>query len=252
MRRIRFRVPLLAAVLALASLTAASASDFTIAPTSLTLTNEPAGDIGVTNTGTSLIRLSVHAYAWSQDAGSIEKLTDSDKIVYFPEIFVLPPGGTQRIRVGVAGGPTDKEQTFRLLITELPSPQSQTGSTGVTFVGRVDMPVFVPPGNSIPQTRVPKIDGVHVDRGAVVATLGNEGTVHVRQSNLDFTATDRGGNAIWHDTKQPFYILAGATQNVHAQIPASICPKVASVAIVWSLRDNGGQLKSSTSAISCR
>ena len=101
--------------------TAVRASDFTISPTTITLTNEPAADVVVTNTGTSPLRLSVHAYAWSQETTEPEKLVESGKVVYFPEIFVLPAGGTQRIRVGVSGAPTDKEQTYRLVLEELPS-----------------------------------------------------------------------------------------------------------------------------------
>src|SRR5579862_218886 len=150
MKRLSVCAVVLAVAVAAAFATAVRASDFTISPTTITLTNEPAADVVVTNTGTSLVRLSVRAYAWSQETNEREKLAESGNVVYFPEIFVLPPAGTQRVRVGVSGPPSDKEQAYRLILEELPS-RTAADTTGVTFVGRVDMPVFVPPGKSIVQ-----------------------------------------------------------------------------------------------------
>jgi fimbrial chaperone protein len=254
MERMTVRI-LIASALAVAIVLQAPApcraADFTISPTTITLTNEPAADVAVTNTGTTVARISVHAYAWTQDPNDVEKLTESDDVVYFPEIFVLPPGGTQRIRVGVSGSPKEREQTYRLIVQELP-PSRAAGGAGVTFVGRVDMPVFVPPGNSIVQTRVPKIVSLSVDRGVALAVLANEGNVHIRQSTLTFTGTDASGNVVWRDSKQPFYILAKNQQNVRAAIPQPLCGRIRTVTVRWSLRDNLGELASSSSVASCK
>ncbi len=243
----------LAAAIALAAAAAVRAADFSISPTTITLTNEPAADVAVTNTGTTVVRVSVHAYAWTQDAENVEKLSDSDKIVYYPEIFALPSGATQRIRVGVAGRPTDREQAYRMIIQELPPPRGLAGpSAGVTFIGKVDMPVFVPPGNGLPQTRVPKFVSLSADRGTAIAVLANDGSVHIRQSTLAFTGIDRRGDAVWHDTKQPFYILAGAKQTVRAAIPAALCATLRSVTAQWTLRDNLGTQTASANVASCK
>ncbi|HTA38701.1 MAG TPA: fimbria/pilus periplasmic chaperone, partial [Candidatus Acidoferrales bacterium] len=179
-----------------------------------------------------------------------EKLSPSDKVVYYPQIFVLPPAGTQRIRVGVSGTPTTKEQAYRLIVQEL--PPNAAGATGVTFVGRVDMPVFVPPGDSIAQTRVPKFVSLTAARGVLRAVLTNEGTIHLRQSTLTIAGTDASGNVIWHDTKQVFYVLPDSVQNASDPIPVSICSRLRSVAVRWTLRDNAGTLDSTTRVGSCK
>jgi fimbrial chaperone protein len=244
---------LLAGGLVVASAALVRAADFTISPTTITLTNEPAADVALTNTGNSIARITVHAYAWSQTPDEPEKLTASDKVIYYPQIFALPPAGTQRIRVGVAGAPTGKEQAYRLIIQELPpNTAAGTGSTGVTFVGRVDMPVFVPPGNSIAQTRVPKFVSLSVERGQLHAVLTNEGSIHLRQSTLAISGTDASGNTVWRDTKQVFYVLPDSVQNVSEPIPASICSRLRSVAVRWTLRDNAGTLDSTTRVDSCK
>ncbi|HTX60609.1 MAG TPA: fimbria/pilus periplasmic chaperone [Verrucomicrobiae bacterium] len=230
----------------------ARAADFSILPTTITLSNQPAADVSLTNTGTTFTRISVHAYAWSQEPSLPEKLTESDDVVYFPEIFALAPGGTQRIRVGSALGPTDKEQAYRLIIQELPTPKAPGGppSFGVTFLSRVDMPVFVSPRG--PQTRVPKLVSLAVEHGVATALLANEGTIHIRQSVLTFTGTDAAGNAIWHETVRPFYVLAGSQQNAHATIPAAICARLHGISAHWVLPDNLGQLAASSGIGSCR
>jgi len=252
MKRWSFRIVVLATAVLIGSTAAVRASDLAISPTTITLTNEPAQDVVVTNTGNGLVRLSVRAYAWSQNADDPEKLVESDKVVYFPEIFVLPPGATQRIRVGVAGRPTDKEQTYRLIIQELPSnPIPGPNGAGVSFVGRIDMPVFVAPGDSIRPTRIPKLASLRVERGVAQAVLANEGNVHISQSTIRFTGVNRQGRVIWTDTKQPFYILANGTQTARASIPRSICSQLESVTVRWSLRDNLGVLTSSAKATSC-
>jgi fimbrial chaperone protein len=243
----------LAVAILFGSVTHAGASDFTISPTSIVLTNEPAADVTITNTGSGTVRISVRAYAWSQTPDQAEKLEETDKIVYYPEIFVLLPGAAQRIRVGVAGTPTSKEQAYRLIISELPPSAASGGSaTGVTFVGRMDMPVFVPPGNSIPQTSLPKIESLAVEHGRARAVLSNAGSVHLRQSTIAFAGTDAAGNVIWRDTKQPFYILANGVQNVDEVIPPSICSRLRSIAVRWTLRDGLGTVTSSANVASCK
>jgi fimbrial chaperone protein len=243
----------LAASMLIASAAFARASDFTISPTSITLTNDPAADVALTNTGSSVIRVSVHAYAWNQTPDDPEKFEDSSKIIYYPQVFALTGNATQRIRVGVAGAPTTKEQAFRLIIQELPPNTSVgTGSAGVTFVGRIDMPVFVPPGNSIPQTRIPKLVSLSAERGQVRAVVSNDGTVHMRQSTMTFTGTDASGNAVWHDSKQVFYVLSDSVQNVTMPIPAALCSRIRSVAVHWVLRDNLGAFDSSARVGSCK
>lgn len=94
------------------------------------------------NTGSSPIAAQVRVYAWSQPGG-VDQLVPSDQLVVSPPIAELPPGGEQVVRVVRLGPPaSDLDQTYRIVVDELPSDETSSDSV-VKIRLRYVLPVFV-------------------------------------------------------------------------------------------------------------
>jgi fimbrial chaperone protein len=127
----------------LVAASSAAASGLQIAPTGLSLTvGGPAGALWLTNTGDKELRAQVRAYTWSQASGK-DVLDPTQAVVASPPMLSIPPGGKQLVRV-IRTGPASAggEQSFRLLVDELPL-DTKSAQTGVQYVLRYSVPVFI-------------------------------------------------------------------------------------------------------------
>ncbi|VVE27990.1 fimbrial biogenesis chaperone [Pandoraea anhela] len=110
--------------------------------------------IGLTmsNPGDTPVYGQVRVYTWTQEDGD-DKLTPTDAIAASPPILRIDGGGSQIIRlVRVANTPPAVEQSYRLLVDELPEP-GQPVQSGISIRMRYSIPVFV-----VPATVPPKPD----------------------------------------------------------------------------------------------
>lgn len=266
----------------------ALAGNFNITPTTVWLSDdEQAQDVQIVNAGGADVRLSVNMYPWTQlpnrpnvqcgkkqetgePAPTPAELEACASLVnhgnYYPELFSLRPGERRNIRVGVCVNQqaadqapdahcitqTSVEQTYRLIVRELPPPPgASVKGFALTVVGKMDMPIFVPP-TDVNAKPIPKIGSVSVSHGTFQAALLNEGTLHFRQSTLAVAATDDAGKVVWRDTLYPFYVLAHGTQVVTDPMPKGICERSKTVAIRWTLRDKLGEQTATTRSITCK
>jgi len=126
----------------LAAATPAAASGLQIAPTGLQIApGGPAQALWLTNTGDRELRAQVRAYRWSQANGK-DDLEATQALVASPPMLNIPAGGRQLVRVIRTGQDAAAgEQAFRLLVDEL--PQGAATTTGVQYVLRYSVPVFV-------------------------------------------------------------------------------------------------------------
>ncbi len=221
--------------IALASPLTARAATFQMSPLSLTITKF--GDVTVTNTSQEAIRFSVSAFAWSQTPQAREIKTASDDIVYFPQVFSLDAGASQRIRVGITATPASTERAYRLFITELPpfDPRAAAGQH-LLILSRMDIPVFQPA--SAAAAAAPRVNHAEVSHASAFLTLGNAGTEHVAPSHVDVALRDASGSRIWTGTAGVWYVLAGSSQNAKLPLPPSACSRASSAQISWNA---GGQ-----------
>jgi P pilus assembly chaperone PapD len=286
----KMRISLLALALAIIP-AAANAGNFTISRSTVYLDNgNQAQDVRIVNAGTGTARLSVRVYPWTQlpDRGNIkcgstdpndpparpvdvqacEPLSGfTQRATYYPELFELQPGARRDIRVGVCVNQqrldqnldahcvtqTGVEQTYRLVVTELPDPSGAPPHPGMTLEihARMDMPVFVAPAASVGPP-IAKLSTIDVRGGVVQVDLQNQGAVHVPQSILAIAALDATGKTVWRDTVHPFYILAHGSQLMVDQMPKTVCGRTMTLAVRWTLPDNLGQQTTATHDISCR
>lgn len=124
----------------------AVASSFIASPVTFDLTTtKPMSILRLTNNGENDLRLQVHAVKWGTD-GHIETQADTDEMILNPPVLLLKPGQQQLLRFGLRSvTQTAKEQSYRLIVDEIPDETSVVKGVGVRTALRVSIPVFIEP-----------------------------------------------------------------------------------------------------------
>jgi fimbrial chaperone protein len=100
--------------------------------------------IKVRNDGGRPLTMQIRVYRWSQDSGR-EHLEQTTDVVASPPMAKIPPAGEYTIRVvRVDKRPNKAEESFRLVVDEIPD-QSGQRSGAVNLVVRHSIPVFFRP-----------------------------------------------------------------------------------------------------------
>ncbi len=192
-RQRRLLLPLAGCALAaLTLMVPAQAASLQVSPVVLNFQpGQPAQGLTLRNTGDAPLTGQVRVFAWSQD-GKDDVLVPVQALVASPPMVVIPPQGEQLVRVvRVDRQPASHEQTFRMLIDELPPPLGAAASGevsgGVNFRLRYSIPVFVPmpgaPGE-------PRLSWTLKQRdGAWYLAAGNQGATHAQLSAVKLSTS---------------------------------------------------------------
>lgn len=179
----------------------ASASSFIASPITFDLTSsKPMSILRLTNQGESDLRLQVHAVKWSTD-GHAETQVDTDEVILNPPIFSIKPGQQQFLRFGLRSvTQTAKEQSYRLIVDEIPDETASGEKLGLRTVLRVSIPVFINPLQK----------NVHVSWHLIrkgsqyVLVADNSGDTHIKINGFAIV-DDKGTSRIINS--DPAYIL---------------------------------------------
>ncbi len=138
-----------ASIVSLYSLSSLAAS-LQVAPISVAFSpQEKAKEIWLTNTSERPIRAQTRVLIWSQVAGQ-DQVNPTRDLVASPSITEIKAGEQQLIRIiRIAPQNTAVEQTYRLLIDELPSSAQADAQTGLQLLLQYSIPVFIQPTDSI-------------------------------------------------------------------------------------------------------
>ncbi|MGV6939712.1 fimbrial biogenesis chaperone [Stenotrophomonas maltophilia] len=164
------------ALLALSLLAAApaGATSLQVAPTSLQLeARQRAGELWLTNSGTSPVRLQVRVFRWVQQDGQ-EQLLPTEELLATPPMQELGAGQQQLVRVMRPNHePPATQQYYRLIVDEV--PDLATRANGMQFVLRYSIPVFVQPsgGKLAPRLQASLVRLKDGRNGVEVANTGN-------------------------------------------------------------------------------
>lgn len=231
-------------VLALAGILAASvapAADLQVNPIMLEFgPGEQSQALWLTNSGTSPLKAQIRVAAWTQSNGE-DVQTPSRDLVASPAILEVPPGERQLVRlVRPHVGPVQTEQAYRLTVDELPQMEAEA-KTGLNFLLRYSIPVFVTPddlGPLGPTRRAAEpapvdLDALSIQLGpstgeASLLRIGNPGRQRVRFSDLVWV--DGEGKRTSVVPGLLGYALAGQSRQWNIPLPAS-------------LRSGGGNLR---------
>ncbi|WP_343646930.1 fimbria/pilus periplasmic chaperone [Enterobacter sp.] len=168
----------------------ALAATLQVAPVTLDLdSSQRATAVYLTNSGDTPIHAQIRVYDWTQANGK-DVLTPTDDVVSSPAMTALAPGQQQLVRIIVLQpGVRQQEQSYRLVIDELPSHLPETaGRNAVHFLLRYSIPVFIAGAQSA-GTRDNDLRCEQAGSPAAIQCF-NAGERHIRLSNLQTLAAD--------------------------------------------------------------
>ena len=182
-------VALLALGLLLAS-ASAMATSLQVAPTSLQLeARQRAAELWLTNSGASPVTLQVRVFRWVQQDGQ-EQLLATDELLATPPMQELGAGQQQLVRVlRSRPEPPATQQHYRLIVDQV--PDLATRASGMQFVLRYSIPVFVQPpaGDRL----APQLQAhlVRLDDGRPGVEVGNTGNSYAQVADLALGSVER-------------------------------------------------------------
>lgn len=210
-KRTFFRACLLMALTS-GTLSVAVAAGLQVSPTTLSLPNKQrAGVFTLSNTGDKAMTAQVRVYRWTQDSDGNDVLTPSGDVVASPPMVKLAVGGTQQFRVIRTKPASAHEETFRLIVDELPAAD-ETPSAGLQFVLRYSIPLFLNRGDAADtqlQWRVSQ-----TAEGKTQLSVKNIGTHTAQLSSMKLADVNLAGGLAG-------YVLAGNTWTATFDVPPS-------------------------------
>jgi len=199
-----------------------SAASLQVSPISVTFsTGEKAKEIWLTNTSDQPIRAQTRVLSWTQAEGK-DQLNASKDLVASPSITEIKAGDRQLIRVlNMHVQNAVQEQTYRLLIDELPNSSQSGQQTGLQLLLQYSIPVFVQSTEMMPsKSGLTSLDQVGFNYHNQQLTIHNNRKSHIRLSELSYI--NPNGVKIPLIQGLVGYILNGQTMQwnipVHAQM----------------------------------
>jgi fimbrial chaperone protein len=203
MRPLALAIALFATLLQLEA--PAGATSLRVAPVLLNV-NAPtaASTIRVWNDANRPINVQIRVFRWTQVDGE-DAYVQTKAVVASPPITALAPGGENLIRiVRTSKEPIKDEESYRLVVDELPDPARRQDGT-VVLVVRHSIPVFFVD----PQAAAARPAWTARRQGAgYVVTVQNTGAKRLKISNLALTS---GGKGVGRRDGLVGYVLGNST-----------------------------------------
>ncbi len=209
----------------------ASAGAFNVKPIRVFLSKDTGSTIlTIENQAPSVLRLQVRAFAWTNDRNGQPILTPSDDLIVFPTLVDVMPMERRSIRIGFSGSAAAKELTYRVALDEMPSLESQLSRSrqpGLEVRTRITVPVFFTP---LITTQKAEIGDVSVRHGVADVSFTNVGNVHATVAAAEIVGRDASGAKIVDKRINGWYVLAGQSWQLQANLGRS-CSRVKSISV---------------------
>jgi fimbrial chaperone protein len=202
----------------------ASAGDFGVSPIRVDLDRgTKSALVTVTNDDHKPLAFQVRVMEWTQDAAGADQYADSTDLVYFPRQLRIPPKESRVVRLGHKAPASNAEKAYRLFIEELADPERDPTRTGVAITLRFGVPVFVRPAS----VHLAGELNLTAAGGAPVALVRNTGTVHFRIATVRYAGIGHGGETLFEQSVDGWYVLAGSQRSYRLAPPPDLCAKAA-------------------------
>ena len=203
-----------AALLVLVLPAAASAASLQVTPVTVDLNaGRKAATLTLTNVDSEPVNVQARIFRWTREGGQ-ERLEPTTDVVASPPMTRMAPGAVQTIRVvRVSNTPARAEESYRILIDELPDPERQRAGE-VAMVLRQSIPIFFADRSGAPKVswRVEPRAGGH----DLVAR--NSGARRLRIADLQLR--NPAGGVLYGQPGLAGYVLAGGEMRWSLSIPA--------------------------------
>jgi fimbrial chaperone protein len=215
---------------ALCAAEGARAGGFKFAPAIVQLTaHAHATSVTLTNPGDAPLRVEIAAFRWNQGLDGQALLDETDQLLAFPQLIVIPAGASRQVRLAVLAAPGDREQTYQVAITEIPafsSPQSRTSA--VTIRMRADIPVFFVPAV---KRSAGAIAEATVHKSALDFSVANLGSVHFDAKNIHLSGRGADMREVFAQDVSPQLVLAGGRRDSRITLPPTQCASLRALTI---------------------
>lgn len=183
----------------------AHAASLRVSPTGLDMVAPgSAGVLTLTNEAKRPINVQIRVFRWTQ-ANGIERLEPTNDVVVSPPSTKLSGGKDYAVRVvRVTKKPVAAEESYRVVVDELPDPSRKQAGT-IVLVVRYSIPVFFRGQDATP----PKVAwGVASKKGSLQLTARNMGDTRLRLAEVQLT---QGGRVVGAREGLVGYVLGGAS-----------------------------------------
>ncbi|MFC4594332.1 molecular chaperone [Sphingobium tyrosinilyticum] len=142
----------------------------------------------------------VRGFGWRKDGGGNDLLDPDTGPMVNPSIVSIPAGETRLIRCGLPPKSGSREESYRLVIDELPTSTAAPGT--VRTLLRVSIPLFRAPSGAAPLLRW----SVHMGAKGATLSLINQGDRHIQGTAVNLRLANGSTRAVKLD--KGFYLLA--------------------------------------------
>lgn len=195
----------------------ASAATISIAPVTLDIpAPRNSGKLTLQNRGSDELAIQLRIFRWEQNDGQ-DTLVPTKDVVASPPMAKFKADTRYTVRVvRVAKTPVRGEESYRLLIDQLPKPAATSGSQ-VNFLIRQSIPLFfVEEHEAKPALRWAAV----LDKNQLVVTAQNNGGRRARLSNLSIDTPT--GSVSPPREGLAGYVLAGSAAKWVQRIPKGL------------------------------
>lgn len=190
-------------------LASAISGAFSVSPLSFHLQKERANSIlRVRNTDVMPLRIQITSFDWEHD-GTQDVLTETNKLLVNPPIFVLEPDKTQIIRFGVRPEKNwASEKAYRLVLDEV-LPENRL--PGLYTRLRMSIPIFVEPAKTYKQLEwsLQETPSLSLLSPPLKLVAINTGNVHTKITTLIVNELENQKNDKPLQLQTPIYVLPG-------------------------------------------
>ena len=193
---------------------------------------QAASTITVSNPGDTPLAAQFRVFKWTRVNGK-DTLEPTKDVVASPPIAKLAPGQPYVVRIiRVSKTPVNGEETYRLLVDEIPDRQASVPSFGPRFAIRQSIPVFF-----TDPAAAPKLSwAAFIDNGRLLLKARNEGGRRVRISALN--VSNGSGASLGYGDNFIGYVFGRSSEQWTAALPAKGFAPGESVTIL-AQGDNG-------------
>ncbi|MBE2166584.1 molecular chaperone [Acinetobacter oleivorans] len=188
-----------------------NAASIRLSPVSVEILNDQsASSISLYNQSNESSDLQVRVFEWRQNAGQ-DQLIPTDEIAVSPPFLKLQPNDSYNLRVvRINPVPVSGEQTYRIIIDELPKPiDNRKVDQGVNVLLRSSLPLFV-----VNKDAITKLTwSIQQEQNNSSLTINNIGNRHALLSNLMLVDTTANKSYAIKVNTVNGYILAGKARN---------------------------------------
>ncbi len=211
----------------------ARAAEVQVGPVSVDLSpSARSAVVTVRNQGKEAARFELQVRRWDQGSDGEMQLSATEEIAVYPPVLAVAPGDERIFRIGAVTPFGPVERTFRVIVQELPPPETPESGAQVRMLTRMLLPVFLAPGKAVQKA---SLAGLAAQGGKVRVRLVNEGTVHVRPESVKLTGLGKGGAVLFESELPAWYVLAGGERAYVAEIPPVACAGLREVQVTAAI-----------------